>query len=195
MVAAALAIPNDYCPHDPLPRPTIYTDHLNSTRIINDSLVLEPLPHSWQAMPAHSLCRWLRDRVSRRPQHPALYYTPAYTGPPSVPARLNAVVGHLATPPQYSAVPPPPVYLPTLCLGDFVLFSPSHEFVELTFLNFTLVVPAYLTRPEIHGPLASSSSFVFVSFCFLLVFCLLMVYLMCICVLFVALTRYLLCRC
>ncbi|KAJ3717448.1 hypothetical protein C8R42DRAFT_534956, partial [Lentinula raphanica] len=54
--------------HTPLPS-IIYTDHLNSTRLISDSLTSPPLPHSWSSLPARSLANHFADIVASKSQH------------------------------------------------------------------------------------------------------------------------------
>ncbi|KAK6968924.1 hypothetical protein R3P38DRAFT_3508508 [Favolaschia claudopus] len=49
----------------------IYTDHLNSVRLLHSSLQSPFLPHSWDFVPNRSLYRWLRSLFTL-PKHPSL---------------------------------------------------------------------------------------------------------------------------
>ncbi|GBE82234.1 hypothetical protein SCP_0406170 [Sparassis crispa] len=56
----------------PSPSAPLYTDHLNSTRIINDSLStsFQSLPNRWSSLPARSLYQWLRQILTSSSSSP-----------------------------------------------------------------------------------------------------------------------------
>ncbi|KAL6299516.1 hypothetical protein BKA93DRAFT_870422 [Sparassis latifolia] len=129
LIAAALQAPTDIS-HTP-PSPPLYTDHLNSTRLINGSLSASfpPLPHQWSSLPACSLYHWLRDILASSPQPLlTLMYTPAHTTSNSPAASANAFVDHLASHSHTLALPTPPV--PTFTMDDYTLFSSSDGYIE-----------------------------------------------------------------
>ncbi|KAK0439458.1 uncharacterized protein EV420DRAFT_1316137 [Desarmillaria tabescens] len=50
--------------------PTLYTDHLNSSRIVSSALHLPPLPHQWSSLPGHRLASGSQHLQIRPPPAP-----------------------------------------------------------------------------------------------------------------------------
>lgn len=98
--------------------PPIITDHLNSTRLISDSFIQSKPPLSWSALPARSLCRWLRDLLSQFPTRPALTYTPVHTSSTSLPSIADAHADHCASSSQYHPLSKPTHAYPYLFYGS-----------------------------------------------------------------------------
>ncbi|KAJ3963579.1 hypothetical protein EV361DRAFT_766646, partial [Lentinula raphanica] len=105
----------------PLPS-IIYTDHLNSSRLINDALISQPLSHSWSSLPARSL----------------------------YPSLANHFADIVASKSQHDPLPPPFAPLPTFFMDPFTLFSPSHSYIESNISSHisTLLVHQQTLQPS-----------------------------------------------
>ncbi|RDX46496.1 hypothetical protein OH76DRAFT_1558338 [Lentinus brumalis] len=113
--------------------PTLFTDHLNSVRFVDNHLTL-PSDHYKPPSftPALSLYTWLFDLLARSPTPPIISYTPAHTSSTSLPARANSFVDRLASSPDAHSLQNPPlaISLPTFTLPDYSLHSPTHGYIE-----------------------------------------------------------------
>ncbi|KAJ7894751.1 hypothetical protein B0H13DRAFT_2339128 [Mycena leptocephala] len=110
----------------------MYTDHLNSTRIIGDSFS-NPLPsHAWSTLPARSLYRWLRLIIQSQPtnRRPKITYTRAHTDSQSIPARANAAADALASQSHNLIVPPLVCPDPTFCMDEYTFYTDNDGYIE-----------------------------------------------------------------
>ncbi|KAL0946881.1 hypothetical protein HGRIS_013047 [Hohenbuehelia grisea] len=110
----------------------LYSDHQNSTRLINDALRHPPLQHAWSARTGRPLYRWLMHILSPESPdaQPNLAYTPAHTGNLSTPALANTFVDSLAGSAQAQAIPPVAAPVPTFTMDDFMIYTPAHSYVD-----------------------------------------------------------------
>ncbi|KAJ3830407.1 hypothetical protein F5880DRAFT_1463346, partial [Lentinula raphanica] len=108
----------------------IYTDHLNSSRLINDALISLPPPHSWSSLPARSLYRWMLDILHRTRMIPQIKYIPAHTGSMDSASLANHFADVVASRSQHDPMPPPYAPLPTFFMDSYTLFSSSHSYIE-----------------------------------------------------------------
>ncbi len=132
--------------------PSHYTDHLNSSRIIDSAIHLPPLSHQWSSLPGRSLYRWLLHLLqhSPPPHHPPnIIYTPAHTNSSSTPSTVNALADHLASGSQYLQLRPPPAPLPTFFMDSFMLYSPNDGYVETSISSY---LPSVLTSTLYSSP-------------------------------------------
>ncbi|PBK63305.1 hypothetical protein ARMSODRAFT_1088611 [Armillaria solidipes] len=138
-------------PHLPS-SPSLYTDHLNSSRIIASAIHLPPLSHQWSSLPGRSLYRWLLHLLqhSPPPHHPPnIIYTPAHTNSSSTPSTVNALADQLASGSQYLQLRPPPAPLPTFFMDSFMLYSPNDGYVETSISSY---LPSVLTSTAYSSP-------------------------------------------
>ncbi|KAG1888726.1 hypothetical protein F4604DRAFT_2024389 [Suillus subluteus] len=112
-----------------VPNSAIHSDHLNAVHIINSSLVSPLLPHSWSALPARSLYRWLSLIISSSPNPPTLSHINAHTTSSSLPAQANAIVDVHAHDSHSRLIRPYPVPSATFALNTFSLYSSTSKFV------------------------------------------------------------------
>ena len=75
--------------------PLIYTDHLNSTQLIDDNRTAINQAHRLCSMNGRSYYRWILDLVTRKSA--TISYTKAHTTDTSLPASLNREADHLAS--------------------------------------------------------------------------------------------------
>ena len=111
---------------------TIYTDHLNSIRILSSSPSSLPL----KANPARSLYRWILDIWSTMPHKPILTHVRAHTTSLSLPSQLNRLADHLASTSNSLFLLPPSLPLPTFFMDTFIPFSTTHGFIESSLFSF-----------------------------------------------------------
>ncbi|KAL7277685.1 hypothetical protein ACG7TL_008617 [Trametes sanguinea] len=137
--------------------PTLYTDHLNSVRFVNNRILRPPNAlHPPSFTPASALYNWLLDILSRSASSPTITYTPAHTNSSTTPALANAYVDALASSPHaHSFVSPPlSISLPTFSLPDYALHSSRFGYVEsgiydtLASLFFTNLLSLESLRPN-----------------------------------------------
>ncbi|KAK0460747.1 uncharacterized protein EV420DRAFT_1762933 [Desarmillaria tabescens] len=138
-------------PHLPS-SPTLYTDHLNSSRIVSSALHLPPLPHQWSSLPGCSLYRWLLHLLqhSPPPHHPPnIIYTPAHTNSSLIPSTVNVLADQLASGSQHLQIQPPPTPLPTFFMDSFMLYSPNNSYIETSISSY---LPSVLTSAAYSSP-------------------------------------------
>ncbi|CDO70490.1 hypothetical protein BN946_scf184569.g33 [Trametes cinnabarina] len=143
---------SDHHPHD-----TLYTDHLNSARFVNNRLLPTTTPNPPPFTPARALYHWLFDILSRSPYPPTITYTPAHTAASTTPALANAHVDALASSHHAHSLSLPPlsIDLPTFSLPDYVLHAPQLGYIEsgiqatLSSLSFAAFRSLPSLRPNI----------------------------------------------
>jgi hypothetical protein len=108
--------------------PQIYTDHLNSTSLIDDSRTAVLQDRRLRSMNGRSYYRWILDLVSRKSA--TITYTKAHTNDTSLPASLNREADHLASISQkhISAIPLAPI--PTFFMDPYTFHREPDGWVE-----------------------------------------------------------------
>ncbi|KAK7048603.1 hypothetical protein R3P38DRAFT_2870378 [Favolaschia claudopus] len=127
LVAASLQASRN--PSNSIP---IYTDHLNSSRLISDAFSNPPATHAWATKPARSLYRWLLQILTATPSpsRPAIIYTQAHTKSESLEARANAVADALASRSHSKPIKPASVPDPTFYMDEYTFFTKEDGYIE-----------------------------------------------------------------
>jgi hypothetical protein len=89
-------------------------------------------------------------------QKPQLTYVRAHTNASDIPCQLNHIADSLATASQTFPLFPPSAPISNFFMDLFMLFSPSHGFVESSissFVDFSLARSASLSLDTCHQPL------------------------------------------
>jgi hypothetical protein len=134
-----------------VPNAHIFSDHLNSIKLLSTNPSLLTLRNN----SARSLYRWLLSLWSSG-QKPQLTHVRAHTNASDIPSQLNHIADSLATTSQTFPLLPPSVPVPTFFMDLFMLFSPSHGFVEssiTSFVDLSLARSASLSFDTCHQPL------------------------------------------
>ncbi|KNZ80992.1 hypothetical protein J132_03286 [Termitomyces sp. J132] len=119
----------------------IYTDHLNSVRLIDDSLTTPNLEHKLRHMNARSYYRWLLDLLKHRTI--TIHYTKGHASGSTLPSILNnSADRHAVTAQSNPYTPFAPI--PTFFMDDFTLYSTRDGWIECNSRNF--VDRLYSTR-------------------------------------------------
>ncbi|KAJ3833416.1 hypothetical protein F5878DRAFT_665669 [Lentinula raphanica] len=131
--------------HHSSPSPSfIYTDHLNSSHLINNTLTSHPLSHSWSSLLARSLYCWILDILHRSCALPKIKYITAHTGFTDAASLANQFADIAASgKPQHNPLPPPFAPLPTFFMDSYMLFSPSHSYIETNIASHIYAVLAH----------------------------------------------------
>lgn len=110
------------------PSPQIYTDHLNSTMLIDDSLTAVNQERRLRSMNGRSYYRWILDLVTRR--NATITYTKAHTTDMTLPASLNCEADHFASSAQkhLSSIPIAPS--PTFYMDQYTFHRQPDGWIE-----------------------------------------------------------------
>jgi hypothetical protein len=108
--------------------PQIYTDHLNSTMIIDDSRTAINQDRRLRLMNGHSYYRWILDLVSRRSA--TVTYTKAHTTDISLLASLNREADHYASSAQKSIALIPIAPSPTFFMDPYTFHREPDGWIE-----------------------------------------------------------------
>lgn len=111
---------------------TIYSDHLNSVRLLSSN----PSLLSLKTNPARSLYRWILDIWRTMPQKPILTYVRAHTSSQSIPSQLNRLADYLASNANSRSLPPPSLPFPTFFMDSFVPYSSTYGYIESNIFSF-----------------------------------------------------------
>lgn len=88
--------------------------------------------------------------ILRRSRSPiSITYTPAHSGSTTIPALANHFADVVASKSQSSPLPPPFAPLPTFHMDSYVLYSPSHSYIEsnvLSHINSALISQQHTDR-------------------------------------------------
>jgi hypothetical protein len=116
------------------PSPQIYTDHLNSTMLIDNSQTAVNQERRLRSMNGRSYYRWILDLVSRKSA--TITFTKAHTNDISLPASLNREADHYASQAQkmISSIPIAPI--PTFCMDSYTFYREPDGWVESNIRHF-----------------------------------------------------------
>ena len=123
--------------------PTIYTDHLNSTTLINDHMSAVSQDRRLCSMNRRSYYRWILDLVTRK--RATVTYTKAHTDELTTPASLNREADHLASTSQklLSSIPIAPI--PTFFMDPYTFHRDSDGWIESNIHYFVDLLTAKST--------------------------------------------------
>lgn len=110
------------------PSPQIYTDHLNSTMLIDDYQTAVNQERRLRSMNGRSYYRWILDLVSRR--NATITYTKAHTSDTTLSATLNREADHYASSAQkvISSIPIAPS--PTFYMDQYTFHREPDGWIE-----------------------------------------------------------------
>jgi Reverse transcriptase (RNA-dependent DNA polymerase) len=110
------------------PSPQIYTDHLNSTMLIEDSRSAINLDRRLRGMNGRSYYRWILDLVSRK--FATVTYTKAHTTDITLPASLNREADHYASSAQKHILSIPAAPIPTFFMDPYTFHREHDGWIE-----------------------------------------------------------------
>ncbi|KAJ7912039.1 hypothetical protein B0H13DRAFT_2232591 [Mycena leptocephala] len=129
------------------PDAILYTDHLNSMRLIEDSRTVVDQSHRLRTMNAQSYYRWILALVARNPLK--IVYTRSHTDDLSLPSRINYEADHFASSAQRAIHTVFTAPIPTFTMDDYTFHSHIDGWIESNIRNF----PTHWCRPPTaHGP-------------------------------------------
>jgi hypothetical protein len=108
--------------------PQIYTDHLNSTMLIDDSLTAVNQERRLRSMNGRSYYRWILDLASRK--EASVVYTKAHTTDTTIHATLNREADHYASFAQKSITSIPLAPSPTFFMDPYTFHREPDGWVE-----------------------------------------------------------------
>jgi len=114
--------------------PQIYTDHMNSTTLIDDSRTALNQERRLRTMNGRSYYRWILDLASRKSA--TITYTKAHTNDASLSASLNREADHYASSAQkvISSIPIAPV--PTFFMDPYTFHRETDGYIESNLRHF-----------------------------------------------------------
>jgi hypothetical protein len=110
------------------PSPQIYTDHLNSTMLIDDSRTAVNQERRLRSMNGRSYYRWILDLASRK--NATVVYTKAHTSSTTIQAKLNREADHYASSSQKSTPFIPIAPSPTFFMDQYTFHREPDGWVE-----------------------------------------------------------------
>jgi hypothetical protein len=110
------------------PSPQIYTDHLNSTMLIDDSQTAVNQDRRLRHMNGRSYYRWILDLASRK--NATVIYTKAHTSDTTIQANLNREADHYASSAQKSTSSIPIAPSPTFFMDHYTFYREPDGWVE-----------------------------------------------------------------
>jgi hypothetical protein len=115
--------------------PQIYTDHLNSTMLIDDSSTAVNQEHRLRSMNRRSYYHWILDLTSRKSA--TITYTKAHTDATSLDTALNMEAGHYASSAQ-KVIPSIPIApIPTFYMDHYTFHREPDSWVESNLRYYT----------------------------------------------------------
>jgi hypothetical protein len=108
--------------------PQVYTDHLNSTQLIDDSRTAVNQDRRLRSMNGRSYYRWILDLVSRKTA--IITYTKAHTNDVTLPASLNREADHLASYAQKHPTSIPFAPVPTFFMDPYTFHQEPDGWIE-----------------------------------------------------------------
>ncbi|KAJ7166150.1 hypothetical protein C8R46DRAFT_900122 [Mycena filopes] len=112
----------------------LYTDHLNSVRLIDDSRTVVDQYHRLRTMNARSYYRWILALVARNPLK--IIYTRAHTDDVSLPSLLNFEADHYASSAQHVIDDVFTSPTPTFFMDDFSFHTHIDGWIESNICSF-----------------------------------------------------------
>ncbi|KAK0504528.1 hypothetical protein EDD18DRAFT_1343302 [Armillaria luteobubalina] len=119
----------------------LFSDHLNSVRITQDSKATGGNEAKLQHIPARSYYRWIVDIQTSSP-HISLEYTPGHSCQRTMPATLNDEADHFASWAQKHRNQLPVALIPTFFMDEFTFWTPDNGWIESeikSFINSSMV--------------------------------------------------------
>ena len=113
----------------------IYTDHLNSTRLIDDSRTSINIDARLRHMNGRAYYRWILHLLGSR--QVAVLYTKGHSAESSIPSILNSSAIHYASKSQHILHSLPHAPLPTFFMDRFIFFTSSDGWIESNIQSFT----------------------------------------------------------
>ncbi|KAJ7920023.1 hypothetical protein B0H13DRAFT_2319938 [Mycena leptocephala] len=118
----------------------LYTDHLNSVRLIDDSKTAVDQQTRLHGMNGRSYYRWILALTDENPL--TITYTPGHSTEVSIPARMNFEADHYASSAQkHIDVPTAPI--PTFFMDEYTFFTLDDGWIESNTRN-------YVAKSQIH---------------------------------------------
>jgi hypothetical protein len=121
--------------------PQIYTDHLNSTRLIDDSQTVVNQDNRLRSMNGRSYYRWILDLASRKSA--TITYTKAHTSDTSLRSSLNREADLLASSAQKNIQNIPVAPVPTFYMNPYTFHRELDGWIES---NTRYLVDHYLAK-------------------------------------------------
>jgi hypothetical protein len=113
----------------------IYMDHLNSTRLIDDSRTSVSIDACLRHMNSRAYYRWILHLLGSR--QVAVLYTKGHSAESSIPSILNSSANHYASKSQHILRSLPHAPLPTFFMDRFTFFTSSDSWIESNIRSFT----------------------------------------------------------
>jgi hypothetical protein len=123
--------------------PTIYTDHINSTLLIDDYQSAVNQDRRLRSMNGRSYYRWILDLVTRKCA--TVTYTKAHTNDITIPASLNREADHLASTSQKYSTSIPIAPIPTFFMDAYTFHRQSDGWIESNIRYFVDIFVAKST--------------------------------------------------
>jgi hypothetical protein len=116
------------------PDAILYSDHLNSVRLIEDSRTVIDQRHRLRTMNARSYYRWILALVARNPLK--IVCTRSHTDDLSLPSRINYEADHFASSAQRAIHTVFTAPIPTFTMDDYTFHSHIDGWIESNIRNF-----------------------------------------------------------
>lgn len=113
----------------------IYTDHLNSTRLIDDSRTSANIDARLRHMNGRSYYKWILHLLGSR--QAAVLYTKGHSAESSIPSILNTSADYYASRSQHIRSNLHIAPLPTFFMDRFTFFTPADGWIESNIRGFT----------------------------------------------------------
>jgi hypothetical protein len=130
ITALALSNPSDNAS-------VLYTDHLNSVRLIEDSRTAVEQQTRLRGMNGRAYYRWILALTNTNPLK--IVYTPGHSTEVSEPARMNFEADHYASLAQRYLNDIPVAPIPTFFMDDFTFFSNDDGWIESNTVPFNSI--------------------------------------------------------
>ncbi|KAJ7364278.1 hypothetical protein DFH08DRAFT_949882 [Mycena albidolilacea] len=127
ITALALSNPSDNAS-------VLYTDHLNSVCLIDDSRTAVEQQTQLHGMNGHTYYQWILMLTNTNPLK--IVYTPGHSTEVSEPAHMNFEAAHYASSAQRYLNDVPVAPIPTFFMDDFTLFSNNDRWIKLNIHNY-----------------------------------------------------------
>jgi hypothetical protein len=112
----------------------LFTDHLNSTRFIDDARTSINQENHLRGMNGRSYYRWIMDLVQR--VRTEVIHTKAHTNQVNLPSLLNAEADHYTLKAQTVASSLHPAPIPTFFMDEFTFYRPKDGWIESNIRSF-----------------------------------------------------------
>jgi hypothetical protein len=120
---------------DPSSHSILYTDHLNSVCLIDDSKTIVDQKPRLQHMNSHSYYRWILTLAAS--SNLDILYTPGHSDEVSTPARMNFEADHYASSAQRHTLRTLTAPIPTFFMDDFTFYNSRDGWIESNIRTYT----------------------------------------------------------